>query len=400
MSDQMAHLEKEESSEMATTAAKMFDVNPSSIRTRQLCKRHQERNSCGIFNSYGGNKLILTNAQEQAVSRFCLEQLEISLGATPSILYAAICHLCQQEKKNPPSLRWFQLWIKKNPHLHSIKTKPIAQARITTHSEEDVKDFFVEYQNTLSKYGIKREPPPSFIICPGEKIMENWIQDNLTGAEVITVSPTGYTSERIALAWLDHFIKHAGAGPDQHWCTLLHDGHITHCQNDFVIKCHEKHIIRFQFPSHLTHVLQPLDVGVFHPWKHNHNKAIHDALHSLDMEYSISSFFRDLSTIRMQTFQAYTIKNSFRESGMFPVSYKMALKTMRHYNKRKPVGAQSGIAMTSESTSNTLGGPSVKEGGDLELPTLPSTYFECQKGIGEWIDHAESFSPTSNTWFQ
>ncbi|RPA95172.1 hypothetical protein L873DRAFT_1846183 [Choiromyces venosus 120613-1] len=115
------------------------------------------------------------------------------------------------------------------------------------------------------------------------------------------------------------------------------------------------------------------------------------------MEYSISSFFQDLSTIRTQTFQLYTIKNSFRESGMFPVSYKMALKKMRHYNKRKPVGAQSGMAMTSESTSNTLGGPSVEEGGDLELPILPSTYFECQKGIGECIDHAESFSSTSNT---
>ncbi|RPA97609.1 hypothetical protein L873DRAFT_1690158, partial [Choiromyces venosus 120613-1] len=136
-----------------------------------------------------------------------------------------------------------------------------------------------------------REPLPTVIICPGEKIMENWIQDNLTGAEVITVLPTGYTNERIALAWLDHFIKHAGTSPDQHWCILLLEGHITHCQNDFVIKCHENYIIPFQFPSHLTHVLQPLDVGVFCPWKHYHNKAIHDALHSLDMEYSISSFF-------------------------------------------------------------------------------------------------------------
>ncbi|RPA95173.1 hypothetical protein L873DRAFT_1932920 [Choiromyces venosus 120613-1] len=107
MSDQMAWLEskqwldramewlEEESSEMASTAAKMFDVNLSSIRTRQLCKRHQERNSCGIFNSHGGNNLILTNAQEQSMSCFYLEQLEMGLGATPSILYAAICHLRQ-----------------------------------------------------------------------------------------------------------------------------------------------------------------------------------------------------------------------------------------------------------------------------------------------------------------
>lgn len=189
-------------------------------------------------------------------------------------------------------------------------------------------------------------PPPPVVICPGEKIMESWIHDNLTGAEVITVSQTGYTNENVALSWLNHFIKHVGAGPQAHWRILLLDGYITHCKDDFIIKCHENHIVPFQFPSHLTHVLQPLDVGVFRPWKHYHNKAIHYALHSLEIEYPLSSFFRDLSTIRAETFKFYTIKNSFQESGMFPVSYKKALKKMRHYNKSKTV---------SNHLSNTIG---------------------------------------------
>jgi len=102
---------------MASAAAKMFHVNVSSIRIRLLCERHEERNSCGILNQHGGNNLILNKAQEQAVFRFCQDQLEMGLGATPSILYAAICHLHQQENCNPLSLRWFQLWFKKNPEL-------------------------------------------------------------------------------------------------------------------------------------------------------------------------------------------------------------------------------------------------------------------------------------------
>ena len=40
------------------------------------------------------------------------------------------------------------------------------------------------------------------------------------------------------------------------------------------------------------------------------------------------------------------------------------------------------------------------EGGELELPVLPSTYFECQRGMGEWIDKAETFSPSSKARFQ
>jgi len=56
---------------MADTVAKMFDVNPFSIRMRQLRKCHQERNSLGYVNQHGGNNTILTKAQEQAVLRFC-----------------------------------------------------------------------------------------------------------------------------------------------------------------------------------------------------------------------------------------------------------------------------------------------------------------------------------------
>ncbi|RPA97377.1 hypothetical protein L873DRAFT_1691053 [Choiromyces venosus 120613-1] len=106
---------------------------------------------------------------------------------------------------------------------------------------------------------------PPVIICPGEKIMENWVDENLLGAKVIAVSPTGYTNENIALAWLDHFIKHVGTGPDKHCCILLLDGHITHYKDDFTIKYRENHIVPFEFPSYLTHVLQLLDVGIFQP---------------------------------------------------------------------------------------------------------------------------------------
>ena len=238
------------------------------------------------------------------------------------------------------------------------------------------------------------------IICPGEKIMENWIHDNLTGAELIAISPTGYTNEKFALTWLDHFIKQIDTGPNQHWRLLLLDSHITHCKDDFIIKCHENHIVPFQFPSHLTHVLQPLDVGMFRPCKHYHNKAIHHALHSLDIEYTLCSFFRDLSSIREQTFQPYTIKNSFQESGMFPVSFKAGLKKMRHYNKGKGPEVAATNSPNSNGDPGTQSAISVEEGGELELPVLPSTYFECQRGMGEWVDRAEAFSPSSKDRFK
>jgi len=55
----------------------------------------------------------------------------------------------------------------------------------------------------------------------------------------------------------------------------------------------------------------------------------------------------------------------------------------------------------SQSNGNAEATPaSIDESEELELPTLPSTYFECQKGIGEWIEKAETFSPNSKGKFQ
>ena len=98
--------------------------------------------------------------------------------------------------------------------------------------------------------------------------------------------------------YLDHLIKHSRAGPDKPWKVLLLDRYESHYFEDFVIKAHENYIKLWYFPSHLTHVLQPLDVGIFRPWKHYYNYAIQRALYALDFEYIITSFFRDLKDIR------------------------------------------------------------------------------------------------------
>jgi len=197
-----------------------------------------------------------------------------------------------------------------------------------------------------------REPPPPFIIAPGQQIMENWIADELTGEEKISCSLTGYTNNSLVMDYLDHLIEYTHAGPEKPWKLLLLDSHESHIYLPFQLKAAENHIKLFWFPSHLTHILQPLDVGIFRPWKHYHSMAIQSALRSLDFEYTVTSFFRDLTTIRKQTMQKHTILNSFKESGMWPVSLKAALKKMRSYQKRK----RSVTEVESE---------------DFELPALP-----------------------------
>ena len=318
--------------------------------------------------------------------------------------------------------------------MHTITTKPIARDRVDTYNEKDIEEWFDKYRTTLAKYGIKRgknihnmdksgarvgcpkgeevvvpievkemytsspenrksitiieaisangrEPPPPLVICLGKRIMESWIHDNLKGGEVIDQLEIGYTNERIAIAWLNHFIKHTKARLDKPWKLLLLDSHITHENPDFVILAHENHIKPIEYPSHLTHVLQPLDVGVFRLWKHYHNQAIYNALHSLDFEYTIASFFRDLSTIREQTMKPYTIRNSFRDSGMWPINCKIAIKKMCQYSNKKPL----------DNTNYNID----------DLPSLqPTTYYQCKIGLQEWEERVPTMlsSPSRGRW--
>jgi hypothetical protein len=107
---------------------------------------------------------------------------------------------------------------------------------------------------------------PAFIIAPGIKIMDNWINPELGddgNDNYLTQTPTGYTSNEKIMEYLDHFIKHSGAGPNAHWRLLLCDGHSTHEFEDFKLKAYENHIVVYTLPSHETQALQPLDAKCF-----------------------------------------------------------------------------------------------------------------------------------------
>ena len=117
----------------------------------------------------------------------------------------------------------------------------------------------------------------------------------------------------------------------------------------------------------MTHVLQPLDVGIFRPWKHWHNQAIISAIRCLNIEYTISSFLHDLPEIRNRTFQHDTIIDAFRDSGIWPVSFKAAQTKMRQYKRRQ------------RRRQDEEG-----EEDDYQLPSSKGSYWETQGALIEW----------------
>src|SRR5258706_1827171 len=104
--------------------------------------------------------------------------------------------------------------------------------------------------------------------------MEAWYHEKLTGDELVLLSETGYSNSQLAMCYLEHFIRHTNAGPDSSEKVILMDSHTSHTTPELSIRAAQANITLYAFPSHLTHAMQPLDVGDFQPYKHWHKKAI------------------------------------------------------------------------------------------------------------------------------
>lgn len=60
---------------------------------------------------------------------------------------------------------------------------------------------------------------------------------------------------------------------------------------------------------------------------------MHALIRSLDLEYNLYSFMRDLLAIRRQTLKESTITHAFAKAGIWPISSTIAVAKLRKYSK-------------------------------------------------------------------
>ena len=80
-----------------------------------------------------------------------------------------------------------------------------------------------------------------------------------------------------SLQWIQLFNKLTKDSPKGTHSMLICDQFGSHLTYDFVKYCEDHKIIPFFLPPHSSHLLQPLDVGVFSAYKHWHSEWVYDA---------------------------------------------------------------------------------------------------------------------------
>jgi len=158
-----------------------------------------------------------------------------------------------------------------------------------------------------------------------------WGYKNLTAKERayrFSYSPKGWTDDKLALEWLQQvFLPESSERCPDLPRLLIFDGHGSHITFNFVSLCFTNNVLLLCLPSHSTHLLQPLDVGLFGPYQHFYGVTVDDYIRSGQNISGIkkSIFIPLLTEAREATFTPHNIQQSFTSTGISPLNPRRVL---------------------------------------------------------------------------
>ncbi|KAK4095700.1 DDE-domain-containing protein [Parathielavia hyrcaniae] len=159
---------------------------------------------------------------------------------------------------------------------------------------------------------------PPFSILPGQLLKVKHIDNTLDDGSSLTTSPSGYTDDQIALEWFDHWERNSRPFNREEERLLVLDNHGSHCTIEFFQRCVTANVILFLLPPHTTHLVKPLDVGIFQICKHVHQQHILKQVNYGVVDYGKENFLDGLRYIREKAMTKNNNESAWRKSGLSP----------------------------------------------------------------------------------
>jgi len=219
---------------------------------------------------------------------------------------------------------------------------------------------------------------PVIIIFKGAYHLRKHFQNDIDGDTLFARSPTGFLNDKLELKYLEHFNRFTKDHTKGVYHMLIFDGHGSHLSQPFIDYCWEHRIQPFQLPPHITHLLQPLDVGVFQALKHSFKKEIRKEIFNGATKISKVNFFAFFQTFHNKVFKNRQIATSvFRKTGLIPLNPTVVLTKMKEYHKilkesrlqtPTPPPRQSSLLLPSSSPAFTTPPPQTPNWNEYSTP--------------------------------
>lgn len=356
----------------AAQAAKAYAIAPTTLRERL-------RGATSLSERLVNN-CALSNSQTQVLLDY-IDRLD-AVGMSPTIkMLESSANFILRGENRVVGCNWASRFVKRNPHLFVRKQKPLATERKEAQCEETLKKHFERFKWACRDIGLMKQDLynmdetgfrigcgkahtivtferskklaftdadnrdyissiecinavgwalPSFLIVAGAWILEKWCLENtLSNDTMITTSESGYSNDEIALQWLQRFDSLTASKRHGAWRMLVMDGHGSHMTLEFLEYAKANKIQLFAFPAHTTHLTQPLDVGVFQPYKHWHAQGVNHAMRCGETQFSKLDFFALFSSMKAKTMTHTTITHAWQKTGLMPYNPEVVLSQIR-----------------------------------------------------------------------
>jgi hypothetical protein len=169
---------------------------------------------------------------------------------------------------------------------------------------------------------------PPFIIFAGQHHLSAWYKEDIPRDWAIAVSDNGWTTNKLGVEWLKHFIKHTDGKVVGARRLLILDGHESHQSLEFRELCKENNIYTLCMPPHSSHLLQPLDVACFSRLKRAYSREIEALIRHHINHITKLEFLPAFKAAFTRLFTAANICSAFRGAGLVPLQPDVVLSKL------------------------------------------------------------------------
>jgi hypothetical protein len=387
----------------STAAARFFKICPRTLQRRRNGVVSQSKSS--------EMRQILTNAEEDTLVRWIKRYTITGAHITNSLLIelalqlraarvTTASHLAppitELDRINP---KWIQRFQNRHPEIGGIYARQLEHIRKEGATYEHVERWFTAvgekleehhydpsnmYNMDESGFGIGEEQAikvlvyldcaqkhkvvggkqewvtaiecisaagealAPLLIFKGQDMNTRWINERSPKGWYFATSQNGWTSNDLGLAWLktvfEPLTREKAAGRQR---LLIADGHGSHIQGDFIAYCMENKIDLLIMPPHCSHILQPLDVGVFAAFKRFHTIETHAISRLSSQRIPRAEWIELLSRAREKAMSKENILSGWRGTGLWPA---LPMRVLRGLPKDSPIPAPQPITPCATTT--------------------------------------------------
>ncbi|KAI1003231.1 hypothetical protein K3495_g4979 [Podosphaera aphanis] len=210
---------------------------------------------------------------------------------------------------------------------HFQRFEPAEQKQVYLADSENRE--YVTCMESVSADGITVD---SMTVFRGAHYLEKHFDNDLNDAVLFAQSESEYTNDYLSYRWFMHWERFTRPKNPEENRLLIMDGHGSHLTFEFINYCDAHKVFPFLLPPHSTHLLLPLDIGIFQQYKHYHQELLDDEIRIGELQFYKEDIFRVLQRTRNLSFKKRTITFAFKHAGLVPCEPGVVLNKMNEFS--------------------------------------------------------------------